>query len=150
MAAAAVLPRAGPEQREQWEFRRRSGGFHKNRCGAGNATGTREALLRYSTLSLVCLTPGCCALVDYKVARRQAKQAGRAHFMPGDSCAGTAPCSSDHRAARFARRQRKQAAELEAGKRLLVCWPADLADGEVWYYPQEAACEAAAAARTAL
>ena len=30
----------------------------------GNAVGTREALLRHSTLSLVCLTPGCCALVD--------------------------------------------------------------------------------------
>ena len=45
-AATQLLPRAGPEQWEQWEFRRRSGGFFKNQCGAGNATGTREALLR--------------------------------------------------------------------------------------------------------
>ena len=32
--------------------------------------------------------PGCAALVDWKVARRQAKQDGRAHFEPGDGCAG--------------------------------------------------------------
>ena len=128
----------------------RSGSFHKQQCGPGNAPGTREALLRYSTLSMVCCASGCSALVDYKVARRQATQAGRTHFMPGDGCAGPAPCSSDHRAARFAQRQRKQASELEASKRLLVCWPAGLADGDVRYYPQEAAREAAAAARVAL
>ena len=145
-----LLPRAGSEQWEQWDFRRRSGGFHKNRCGAGNAAGTRNALVRYSTLSMVCCASGCSALVDYKVARRQAKQAGRVHFEHGDGCAGPAPCSADHRAARFAKRQHKQAAELEAGRRLLICWPAGLADGDVWYYPQEAACEAAAAARAAL
>ena len=144
------LLRAGPEQWDQWDFRRRSGGFHKNRCGAGNAAGTREALLRYSTLSLVCCTPGCCALVDLKVARRQAKQAGRACFEAGDGCAGLAPCSTNHRPARFAQRQHKQAAELEAGRRLLACWPADLAEREVWHYSLDAAREAAAAARAAL
>jgi len=145
-----LLPRAGLEQRDQWAFRRRSGAFHKQQCGAGNAPGTREALHRYSTLSMICCAPGCSALVDYKVARRQAKQAGRLYFMPGDGCAGLAPCSVDHRAARFAQRQRKQAAELEAGDRLLVCWPAGLDEREVWYYPREAACEAAAVARGTL
>ena len=35
---------------------------------------------------------------------------------------------------------------LHLGRRLLVCWPAGLADGDVWYYPSGAACEAAEAA----
>ena len=144
-----LLSRAGPEQWEQWAFRRRSGSFYKNQCGAGNAAGTREALLRYSTLSTRCCAPGCSALVDIKVARRQAKQDGRKSFGHGDGCAGP-ECSADHRPARFAKRQREQAAALEAGERLLIRWPASVDDREVWFYSAEAALEAAAAARAAL
>jgi hypothetical protein len=135
--------------RDQAAFRRRSGGFHKQRCGAGNAAGTREALCRWNTLSMVCSRPGCGAIVDHKVARRQAKQAGRVHFEHGDGCAGPAPCSDDHRAARFAKRQRAYAEQLETGERLLIRWPADREDRDIWYYPDEAAASAASAARAA-
>jgi hypothetical protein len=145
-----LLSTAGPDEWERWSFARRSGAVHKNQCGAGNAAGTREALLRWSTLSVVCSRPGCCALVDYKVARRQAKQAGRVHFEHGDDCAGPEPCSSSHKPSRFARRQQKHADQLEAGERLLVRWPGNLTDREIWYYSDVAAREAAAAARAAL
>ena len=88
--------------------------------------------------------PGCAALVDYKCARRQAKQAGREFFEPGDGCAGPR-CSADYRRARFRKRQRLHAAQLEAGERLLIFRPADLADGDVWFYSGEVAHKAAAA-----
>ena len=145
-----LLARAGPEDWERWRFARASGAFHKNQCGPGNAAGSLDALQQMRSLTLVCLRPGCSALVDYKVARSQAKRAGRVLFEPGDGCAGRAPCSDDHRASRFYDRQLKTAAELESGKRKLVRWPVDRDDREVWAYPAEAACSAAASARLAL
>ena len=145
-----LLPRAGPEDWERWSFARASGAFFKNQCGSGNAVGSLDALQQMRSLTLVCLQPGCSALVDYKAARRQAKQAGRVLFEPGDGCAGRAPCSEDHRAPRFYKRQLETAAELESGKRLLVRWPVDRNDREVWAYPAEAVCSAAASARLAL
>ena len=113
------------------------------------AVGQSAALQRMRTVSLVCCRPGCHALVDYKAARRQAKQAGRKTFASGDGCGGH-QCSIDHRPARFAKRQREHAERLERGERLLARWPRDLADREVWAYPEEVARGAAEAAREAL
>ena len=144
------LHRAGPEQREEWDFRRRSGGSHKDQCGTGNAAGTREARLRWSTLSVVCQQHGCCALVDYKRARDEAKRAGRRHFVPGDGCAGRPPCSAVHRPPRFAQRQTEYANKVEAGERTLICWPASLDDKEEWVLPPQLAGVAVAAARAAV
>jgi hypothetical protein len=145
-----LLPRAGPEAWERWDFARASGAAHKNQCGSGNADGSLDALQQMRSLSLVCLRPGCSALVDYKVARRQAKQAGRVSFEPGDGCAGRLPCSDCHKPPRFSRDQRATAAKLESGERLLVRWPLDRDDHEVWAYPMEVARSAAASARLAL
>jgi hypothetical protein len=145
-----LLPRAGPEAWERWRFARASGAFHKNQCGSGNAAGSLDAMQQMRSLTLVCQRPGCSALVDYKAARCQAKRARRVLFEPGDGCAGRAPCSDDYRASRFYNRQNERAAELESGKRLLVRWPVDHNDREVWAYPAEAACSAAASARLAL
>ena len=145
-----LLPRAGPDDWERWDFARRSGAAHKNQCGTGRADGSLDALQQMRTLTLICLQPGCSALVDYKVARRQAKQAGRVVFEAGDGCAGPLPCSGSHRAPRFRVRQLKTALELERGKRLLIRWPLDREDHEVWAYPVEAAYSAAVSARLAL
>ena len=138
----ALLPRADPED---WAFRRRSGAFHKNQCGSGFAQGSADALKQMRSLTMVCCRSECDALVDYKVARRQAKQAKRSHFEPGDGCAGPL-CSEDHRPPRFAKRQCKYAAELVSNERLLVRWPHDCADREVWIWPEVAARSAAALA----
>ena len=142
-----LLPRADADDRERWDFARRSGGFHKSGSKAGPAQGSQAALAEMRRLSLICKRPGCGALVDYKVARRQAKQDGRSCFKPGDGCAGPAPCSADHRPPRFRKRQREHAERMEAGERLLVRWPRDLDDHDVWAYSAEAA---AAAAKTFL
>ena len=75
-----LLHRAGKEEHAEWAFRRRAGPFFKDQCGRGNAHGSLTALKQTRSLSLVCRSVGCFALVDYKVARRQALQAGRAHF----------------------------------------------------------------------
>ena len=115
-----LLPRAGPDDWERWDFARRSGAAHKNQCGTGRADGSLDALQQMRTLTLVCLRPGCSALVDYKAARRQAKRAGRVLFEPGDGCAGRAPCSEDHRASRFYKRQFETAAEFESGQKRLA------------------------------
>jgi len=101
---AQRLPRAGPQQWERWAFSSRSGPFYRNQCGTGNAKGSDNALKRMRALSLVCCHADCSALVGYKAARRQAKQAGRVRFAPGDGCAGP-ECSADFRSARFAKRQ---------------------------------------------
>jgi hypothetical protein len=140
------LPRANPEEAA---FRRRSGGFHKNPCGSGFAQGSQDALKQMRSLTMVCCRPECDALVDFKVARRQALQAERARFEPGDGCAGLL-CSAKHKPARFKKQQRKYAAGLESGRRLLVRWPRDRADLEVAAYPMEAARSAAASTRAAL
>ena len=113
------MARAGPTEWNRWERARASGGAYKNQVDAGNATGSKKALAQARSLTLVCQRPGCNALVDYKAARRQAKQAGRDHFEKGDGCAGPT-CSSDHRPARFAKRQREHAGLLEGGKRQLA------------------------------
>ena len=147
--APKLLERAGPEDWERWAFARRAGAFHKNQVGTGNAQGSKDALSQMRSLLMVCCAPECDALVDYKVARRHAKRAGRLHFEDGDGCAGP-DCSADHRAPRFAKRQRQYADELENGKRLLVRWPVDRDDHAVYAYPEAAVRSAAASARMAL
>lgn len=149
MAAPKLLHRAGVEERAEWSFRRRAGPFFKNQCGTGNALGSLDALQQMRSLLLVCKRPGCFGLVDYKAARRQALQAGRVDFRAGDGCAG-ARCSADYRAARFRRRQRQQAELLRMGERMLVRWPHDREDSDVWAWPAAgAAARSAAAAASA-
>ena len=144
-----ALHRAGPEEWDQWAFRRRAGAAHKNQCGSGNAQGSQDALEQMRNLLMVCCSPGCEALVDWKAARRSAKQAKRQHFEDGDGCGGP-DCSASHRAKRFADRQREYAAGLESGGKLLMRWPLDRADLAVHAYTAKAARSAAASARMAL
>jgi len=42
------------------------------------------------------------------------------------------------------------AAAIADGERYLAPWPTELADGDMWYYPQATAAAAAAAALAAL
>ena len=148
-ASAWLLPRAGPDDRARWADARRRGPGWRLNCGTGNAPGSLAAMSRFNLLTMACQQPGCCALVDYKAARRQALHAGRVAFAPGDGCAARS-CSVDHRPARFARRQLAMAAHLDGGKRLLVRWPSDRGDREVWVLPADEARDAADAARMAI
>lgn len=151
----SLLRRAGAEQRARWiaagphgwlACGRAAGALH---VGPGNAHGSKAALAEVRSHTLVCLTPGCHALVDRGRARFNAHAAGRDYYVAGDGCASR-HCSNVHRCGRFAERQQAMAVALEMGERKLIDWPCDLGDHDVWMYSRASACCAAAAARRAL
>lgn len=139
------LPRAGPENWEAWAQRRGRFKDASELVGRGNASGSHVALRRENCATVVCCRPWCQALVHLHSARRQARSADRNTFAAGDGCAGPG-CSINFRRSQFAAAQRRMARALEKKKRFLACWPADLLDGEVRYYPYRFAAAAAAAA----
>ena len=109
------------EQRAAWAERRASwrwGRFPP----PGHADSQKTALRAAHALTLVCIAPGCAALVDLQTARRLARAAGRDCFEPGDGCAG-ATCSAKSWPARHKRQQKEMAAALRGGSRALVLWP---------------------------
>ena len=117
----------------EWDadFARRSGGFHQNRVGTGNATNSAFALHTARHICVVCSRDGCSALVDLKTANQQAKAAGRDQHEPGDGCAASwtePPCSSNANRSRFAKKQRHYIEQLESDERVLVNWPASRVD----------------------
>ena len=144
-----LQPRAGQEARARWVARRARHVPWDEQLGRGSAEGTRDALKRAARRTLVCMTPGCHALVDRGRARFQAFADRRGIYLPGDGCAGPA-CSSSYQPPRFAARQREMAAQIERGERELMAWQRGLDDTETWLYSTQATREAVAAARLAL
>ena len=88
----------------------------------GHADSQKATLRAAHAQTLVCMAPGCAALVDLQVARRLARAAGRDSFEPGDGCAG-ATCSAKSWPARHKRQQKEMAAALRGDSRVLVLWP---------------------------
>jgi hypothetical protein len=120
--------------------------------GVGGTAGSRESRRLCRTFTMVCLKPGCEALVNRARARQLAHQAGQATYLPGVGCAGPG-CAAKFRKARFAEAQRRVAAELLEGRRWLVCWPVGPDDTSAWKRPADAvqrAVERALAAVAAL
>ena len=144
-----LQPRAGQEAHARWAARRARHVPWDEQLGRGSAEGTHDALKRAARRTLVCMTPGCHALVDRGRARFQAFADRRGIYLPGDGCAGPT-CSSSYQPPRFAARQREMAAQLERGERELMAWQSGLDDTETWLYSAEATREAVAAARLAL
>lgn len=140
------MPAASADDRERWRCRRAR--HHADHPGRGGTPGSLDALERWRALTLVCATPGCAALVDRGAAHRAAIKAHRSIHVDGDGCAGPR-CSSDFRPARFAKRQRKMADDLEKGARTLAGWPSTVSDLAVILFP-DSALRAATAARAAL
>ena len=136
----------GMEARVRWADNRASGWFPTKGVGRGRAPGSEAARQRARTLTAVCLRPGCDALVTMARARQQARAAGRHLLAPGDGCASQT-CSRSWRPQRFKRAQRATADAIERGERLLVCWPADASDRDVWVHSPTTARRAAAAAQ---
>ena len=118
----------------QWAENRARGWFPTKGVGRGRAPGSEKSRQRARTLTVQCKRAGCMSLVNLARARQSARKTGRVTFEPGDGCASST-CSRDFRARRFARVQRSTAVAVAAGERLLVCWPVDTADREVWVLP---------------
>ena len=87
-------------------------------------------------LTLVCRRVGCGALVNWRHAKAKANRMGRGTLAKGDGCAGHR-CAARFKRARFAAQQRKMAAALRAGRRVLAAWPQHADDTEVWLLPAE-------------
>ena len=137
------------EAQMRWAENRARGWFPTMHVGRGNAPGSEASRQRARTLTLVCTRVGCSALVNRARARQHAHAAGRTSFLPGDGCASRL-CSRDFRPKRFGRAQRRVAAAVESGERLLICWQSDVRDHDVWVRPAAVAHRAAAEARAAL
>ena len=112
---------AGVDERAEWAARRacwQHGRYPK----PGLAESQGAALARAHAQFLLCVTPGCGALVDLQAARRRARADGHAHIPTGCGCA-SAVCSARHSPQRFAGRQARRAAALLDGTGELVLPP---------------------------
>ena len=131
-----AAPRSGPADRARWAATRARCCPHGTRPRPGTAQSQRQALRLAHGQTLVCLAPGCTALVDLQAARRCARASGRDAFEPGDGCASPA-CSACSWPARFEARQRRMAIALLTGERSLVLWPASTHKGvPIWHVPR--------------
>ena len=137
------------EAQRQWADNRARGWFPTRHVGRGRAPGSEASRQRARTLTLVCSRAGCSALVNRARARQHAHASGRAHFLPGDGCASRL-CSHSYRPSRFARMQRRTAAAVTRGERLLMCWQSNIHDSDVWIQPVNAVRYAVKAALAAL
>lgn len=125
---------ASAKQRAQWNARRAA--FHWNDVGTGNAAGSVDGRWQAHVWMLQCR---CCdALVDWRSACNRAKRAGRMAFMDGDGCSGKGEAcgGSGYRRGRHHKGQASKRARLEAGRSMLVEWPARR-DARAWLRADE-------------
>ena len=137
---------AGLDSHTEWAESRARHQPYGSREKRGLAEGTLRALATAQALTAVCSVVGCSSLVHVQAARRQAKAAGRADYLPGDGC-GSRGCSLKHRPGQFLSNQRSMASKLENGRRLLIAWPRGLGAREVVVQSMKTASAAAARAR---
>ena len=119
-------------------------GSRDKRC---HAPGCKQALARARSLTAVCTTVGCAALVSVQAATRKARKAGRTILTPGDGCASRACAGPNHRPAKHSARQQQMASAALHGKRRMVVMPTGTEDAE---FQPLSASEADAAASRAL
>jgi hypothetical protein len=100
-------------------------GSRDRRC---HAPGCKQALARARSLTAVCTTVGCAALVSVQAATRKARKAGRTTLAPGDGCASRACSGPNHRPAKHSARQQQMASAALQGKRLMVVMPTGTED----------------------
>ena len=124
-----LLELRDPSGPARWAARRACGSGLGELAKPGRAKGTRDALTAAHTLTCVCCTPGCVALVDLQAARTAARAAARSTFAPGDGCAGRDCCATRgarFQPGRFRARQQGMAAAVKDGERKLLRWPASI------------------------
>ena len=137
---------ADPAGPERWAATTRRGSG-KPDIRVGQADGSKEALKVPHAWTLQCRRAGCGALVDWRAAKRSANRAQRGKFLCGDGCTAKR-CTRRYDDARFKETQRRMAAALLNGTRLLAAWPKDADDTAVWRVP-DAVRDAAAAVAAA-
>ena len=133
-----------PKLREAWEFRKRSGGVHKSTLGPGGSEAAKAGARKVRAYTLECRR--CGSLVDWTAAkkrcRERVKRLERKQESVDRSVARTDGCASNmctkmYRHSRYVKAQRRYADMLESGERILVEWPEDVDDTEIWQRPDE-------------
>ena len=125
----------------RWAYWRRQ--YNYNRCERpGFAQGTRDALQLIHQWILECRRKHCGALVAWRRAKIEANKKPQARMRLGAGC-GSPCCSRGQRVSRFHAHQRKLARKLLDGSGILVEWPEDADDCDVWQRPAAAAHAAA-------
>ena len=127
-ARPQAIRRCDPDAPARWADER--GRYHPygsrhRRC---HAPGCKQALARARSLTAVCTTVGCAALVSVQAATRKARKAGRTTLAPGDGCASRACSGPNHRPAKHSARQQQMASAALQGKRLMVVMPTGTED----------------------
>ena len=146
----------GPARWARWHGQPTRGGSR------GESERVKEALHTLNTLTLECRT--CGGLVDWGAAKteaanrlpaymrnkgtkfayaaqiREAKQ--KMTMAETDGCAGP-QCTRRCQKTRYANTQRKMARAVLDGTRVLLTWPATLADVEAWQRPEQQSKEIA-------
>jgi len=135
-----------PELREEWEFRKRAGGIHKSPHGPGGSEAAKEGARKVRAYTLEC--PRCHGLVDWTMAKKACQQRIKKlrrkrtcadvsrRMLRTDGCASRY-CTKRYKNSTYVDAQRKYAAMLSAGERMLVAWPETVDDKEVWRRPVE-------------
>ena len=151
-----------PEAPARWDAWKVSGAWYRGAeagCKPGTTSGNAAGRESTHPLTLQCRRAGCGALVDWRAAKVHAAWAGRRRIAAGAGCANPRhdrrrgekrrlPPES-RRPGAFAAAQAKMARQLESGERILVAWPTEVTDVNVWKRPNAAkeAAIAIAAAR---
>ena len=116
------VPLAGADGEARWVAWKADGTRWRSRDKVGKAEGTTEAIGRARMLVMECT--GCDGLlvVDLNAARRASRRVDRSVFMPGDGCYG---CNSSrhHRWSRHVQWQRRKAAAVLAGEKVVIEQP---------------------------
>ena len=141
-----LVPTAGVEGLRRWAADRARCRLHSERARPGCAEGTRKALAAAHRHTIVCL--GCAAFVDLQAARAAARRAGSHSIGPTDGCYG---CGPHRRVGRHAEGQRRMAAAVLTGSRVLVERPPTaMGRSPLWMVPRSEAALCADEALAAL
>ena len=133
-----------PKGLARWAYWRRQ--YSYLRCTrVGKAPGTKKALAMIHTWILECRRKNCGALVAWRRAKIEANKKPHTRMRLGAGC-GSPCCSRGQRVSRFNAQQHKLARKLLDGSSILVEWPEDADDCDVWQRPVAAAHAAAARA----
>ena len=145
-ASWQLVPTAGVEGLRRWAADRARFRLRSERARPGCAEGTGNALAAAHKHTIVCL--GCAGLVDLQAARTAARRTGRRVIGSTDGCYG---CGPHRRVGRHAAGQRKMAAAVLGGVRVLVERPQTAAGrSPLWLMPRSEAAQCAHEALAAL
>ena len=116
----------------RWAALRRMGRAWQSGKKRGEGEACTAALALVRKLTLEC--GQCGALVDWRRAKTAMRNAKGKKRNRGCGCAGRR-CTKYWAPKKFGKTQRKMAAALRSGERILAAWPRNADDADIWQRP---------------